>query len=162
MHEIFFEQLVNSMEKFKVETHAYCLMDNHYHLIVKTPNANLNKFMQHFGSCLSKKVNQEIGGDGALFRSRYRSIIIQSNTYFMQLTKYIHLNPVEANMVAYPSDYELSSYNTYCKKSVKKWLKTKALLSLFNDTNAFKAFHKTGISKDISNIFSKKQLPEKL
>ncbi len=161
-HDVFFSQLLRSKYMFNVEIHAFCLMSNHYHLLLRTPHANLDKFMQYFGAGLSRKINKLCGADGALFRSRYKSILIESHDYFIQLLKYIHLNPVEARICNHPEDYELSSYTTYVDNNKFSWLTTHFAHDFFNDTAAFKAFHEIGNSKTISKLFSKKQLPSSL
>jgi putative transposase len=161
-HDIFFSQLLAAKYKFNVEIHAFCLMSNHYHLLLRTPDANLDKFMQHFGSSLSRKINRLCGADGALFRSRYKSILVESHDYFIQLLKYIHLNPVDALLTQFAEDYELSSYSTYLCKTTISWLTKEFALGFFNDIHAFKAFHETGTTTEISKLLSKKQLPTTL
>jgi putative transposase len=158
--DLFLGQLKLSMAKAKVEIHAFCLMDNHYHFLVKTPHGNLDYFMQHFGSSLSRKINSLTGGDGALFRSRYQAIAIESDIYLIQLMKYIHRNPVEAKITETPEDYALSSYATYIKYTPKfKWVTTEFLSLMFISTHALKQFHDIPTSSKISKIYSKKQLP---
>lgn len=158
-HDIFFSQLITAKDLFNVEIHAFCLMSNHYHLLIRTPQANLDKFMQYFSSGLSRKINKLCGADGALFRSRYKSILIESHYYFIQLLKYIHLNPVEACICKKPEEYELSSYKNYISEKKSSWLTTNFAYEFFNDSSALKAFHDIGNSKTISKLFTKKQLP---
>ena len=71
-------------------------MNNHYHILIETPDANLNKAMQHFGGCLAKQINKTLNADGSLFRDRYKALLVDSDRYLMQVSRYIHLNPVEA------------------------------------------------------------------
>ena len=85
------------------------MMKNHYHLLVYTPKDNLSQGRWCFGRQFSLKVNREINGDGALFKDRFRSIMINEERYFLQLSRYIHLNSVEAGLVKQPELYTWSS-----------------------------------------------------
>jgi putative transposase len=159
--ELFFNQIALSLKKYSVEIHAYCLMTNHYHLLIKTPDANLDRFMQHFGSGLSRKINMILGGDGALFKSRYRSVRVDSEVYLLQLMKYIHLNPVEAGFVDKPEEYRLSSFPAYIDYDTpKKWLKTDFLCSLFNGIDSLHQFHEAASPREIKEFYSKVQIPD--
>jgi putative transposase len=93
--------------------------------------------MQYFGSGLTRKINKMLGSDGPLFRSRYRSILIASQDYLIQLLKYIHVNPVEAKIVDRPEDYLLSSYRDYIDNSPSDWVTTAFCFELFSNKTAF-------------------------
>ena len=159
----FFAQLCISVDKYKVQIHAYCLMENHYHFLINTPHANLDKFMQHFASGLSRKINRLLGGDGALFRSRYRSVYVESDHYILQLMKYIHRNPVEASIVDKPENYTLSSYKSYLGMvKSPKWLTQNFLKSLFNNTESIKQFHEVPVPEFVSKQYARVQIPDRL
>ena len=91
--------------------HAYCLMDNHYHLLIETRQPNLSKGMRQLGGIYTQKFNKEHGRAGHLFQGRYKAIIVERESYLLELCRYIVLNPVRAKMVEHPEEYQWSSYN---------------------------------------------------
>lgn len=130
---ISFLSLMNDIfEKYHVQTHAYCLMSNHYHLLLNTPLPNLNKAMRHLAGIYTQRFNRAHHRDGPLFRGRYKSKIVESEHYLTKLGRYIHLNPVAAKMVLLPEEYEWSSYQAYMRKTAQpKWLFCRETLSYF-------------------------------
>ena len=112
--------------------HAYCLMDNHYHLEVETPEANLSRGIQWLGQMYATYVNGRYNRVGHLFQGRFKSVVVERDAYLAALTRYIQLNPVRANLVSHPDDYAWSSYRAYMGKVSKPtWLDTKTTLSQF-------------------------------
>lgn len=101
-YQIFLETLRESCERFGVSLGAYCLMPNHYHLLVHTPNANLSRFMRHVNGVYTQRFNRKNSKDGPLFRGRYRALVVDADEYLLQLVRYIHLNPVKAKLVNSP------------------------------------------------------------
>ncbi len=120
---VFLSVLSEAVERFGIKLHAYCLMTNHYHLLISTPEGNLQRAMRHIGGVYTQRYNKLQLTDGSLFKGRYKSILIDSDEYLLHVSKYIHLNPSEARMVEKLSDYRWSSYPAFIKKSkVEKWL----------------------------------------
>lgn len=113
----FLRTLDEACQQFKIEIHAYCLMDNHYHLLIKTPEANLSRSMRHINGVYTQRYNKKNQTDGALFRGRYKAILVDSDAYLLHLSKYIHLNPLTANMVEQLENYPYSSYLAYIDKA---------------------------------------------
>lgn len=111
--EKFLEYLAVAKDKFKFYVHAYCLMTNHYHLFIETTQANLSRIMQYLNTAYTVYYNVKRKKSGHLFQGRYKSIIVEVDAYYNELSRYIHLNPVRAKMVRKPSDYRWSSYNAY-------------------------------------------------
>ncbi len=109
----FLDTLSEADERFGLQIHAYCLMSNHYHLLVKTPRGNLQRAMRHIGSIYTQRYNRKKKTDGQLFRGRYKAILVDCDAYLLQLSKYIHRNPVEAGIVDVLEDYIWSSYPAY-------------------------------------------------
>jgi putative transposase len=136
--KMFLHVLSEVSKKFKVEIHAYCLMDNHYHLMIKTPLANLDKAMRHLNSVYTIRYNKSIKSDGPIFRGRYKSILVEEERYLLELHRYIHRNPSNAKMVMDGLDkkYPWSSYQYYLMngKKVPKWLQTNHILGLFKNS----------------------------
>ena len=117
----FLSKLTESLQKYEVVLHAYVLMGNHYHLIVETPHGNLSAFMQAVNSSYTTYFNLKRGRTGHLFQGRYKAIVIDADSYLLELSRYTHLNPVRAGMVSRPEEYQYSSYRAYttaCKESL--------------------------------------------
>lgn len=111
--EIFIELLEDCHTMYHINIHAYCLMDNHYHLLVSTPDANLSRAIRHLNSVYTQRFNRLTKSDGSLFKGRYKAKIIEEDSYLLIVSRYIHLNPVEANIVSQPEYYKWSSYRAY-------------------------------------------------
>jgi putative transposase len=90
--------------------HTYCLMDNHYHLLLEVPLGNLPLGMRHLNGVYAQRFNRRYERSGHLFQARYRSILVEKNTYLLSVCRYIDLNPVRAGIVQKPEDYQWSSY----------------------------------------------------
>lgn len=112
--------------------HAYCLMDNHYHLLIETPDSNLSRGMRQLNGVYTQMTNRHHGKVGHVFQGRYKAILVQKETYLLELARYIVLNPVRARMVRAAKDWRWSSYRQTAglTKSVS-WLSTEWLLSSF-------------------------------
>ena len=81
---------------FDLRVAAFCLMLNHYHLLVQTPAANLSRAMRHINGVYTQRYNRRQKKDGQLFRGRYKSVLVQENSHLLELLRYIHRNPVRA------------------------------------------------------------------
>ena len=125
-----FEQLLaEGSQRLGVEVHAYCLMPNHFHLLVHCPNEGLSSFMQRVGAAYSRRINDRSGGDGSLFKSRFHSRLIDSPTYLAQAGRYIHRNPLELSPSIDPATYRWSSLRCYAGVDVAPlWLHIDTLL----------------------------------
>jgi len=91
---IFLEKLQTSLGIYSVKLHCYVLMDNHFHLIVETPKANLSEFMRHFNICYTVFYNRRHRRVGHLFQGRFKAILVEADRYLLELSRYVHLNPV--------------------------------------------------------------------
>ncbi len=100
------------VRKYRWICHGYCLMDNHYHLLVETPESNLCRGMRQINGLYTQGFNRRHGRVGHLFQGRYKSILVEKDSYLLQLSRYIVLNPVKAGMVKAPEDWEWSSYQS--------------------------------------------------
>lgn len=109
----FRQYLLNAQEKFGYLLHCYVLMTNHYHLLIETPQANLNRVMHYINSSYTAYFNAKRKRSGHLFQGRYKAIVIDQDSYLLELSRYMHLNPVRAKMVEKPEDYPHSSYTGY-------------------------------------------------
>lgn len=130
----FLEILEEMAERFNLKIYAFVLMSNHYHILLKTLEANLSKSMQWLGTTYTRRFNNRHHISGHLFQGRYKSINVQNDAYLLQLSFYIHFNPLRAKMVERLSDYEWSSYRYYAyKRKSPKWLTTSSLLNQFKN-----------------------------
>jgi REP element-mobilizing transposase RayT len=97
-------------KRFDWICHAYCLMGNHYHLLVETPQANLSKGMRQLNGVYTQQINRRHGRVGHLFQGRFQGILVDKDSYLLELARYIVLNPVRAGMVDRAEDWVWSSY----------------------------------------------------
>ena len=130
--EKFLEYLESSTERYGAVVHAYCLMSNHYHLLLETPAGNLSQIMRHINGAYTTYFNIKRKRSGHLFQGRYKAILVEFDEYAIELSRYIHLNPVRAGMVARPEEYRWSSFNNYIGRgSAPKWLTMETTLDYF-------------------------------
>ena len=108
--EYFLDLLGFVINRFHWLCHAYCLMDNHYHLIIETPEGNLSKGMRQLNGIYTQKYNWKYKKTGHVFQGRYKAIIVDKDSYLLELCRYVVLNPVRANIVNQPQDWKWSSY----------------------------------------------------
>jgi REP element-mobilizing transposase RayT len=128
----FLEILSHAVETFNWLVHAYCLMDNHYHLLVETPDGNLSQGMRQLNGVYTQTHNRNNHRVGHVFQGRYRAILVQKESYLLELARYIVLNPVRARMVRTAKDWPWSSYlETAGEREPLGWLHTDWLLAAF-------------------------------
>jgi putative transposase len=108
--EYFLDLLALIVKRFHWLCHAYCLMDTHYHLIVETPEGNLSRGMRQLNGIYTQKYNWKYKKTGHVFQGRYKAIIVDKDSYLLELTRYVVLNPVRAKIVKQPEDWKWSSY----------------------------------------------------
>lgn len=130
----FLEILTEARERWGLRTHAACLMDNHFHLLVEDSAGQLGRAMRHIGGVYTQRFNRAHGRDGPLFRGRYRSRLVQQERYLAELVRYIHMNPVHAGLVARAGDYQWSSHGHYLRGSTPDWLVTTEVMRRFGDS----------------------------
>ncbi len=132
--EVFLSILCDVYNKFNWQFHAYCLMSNHYHLLVETPRANLSKGMQYLNGVYTQRFNRKHNRVGHVFQGRFKSILVEKENYLLELSRYIVLNPVRAHMVLSVSDWPWSSYlATTGQILAPTWLNIDWILSVFSD-----------------------------
>ncbi|MHA1629742.1 MAG: REP-associated tyrosine transposase [Candidatus Heimdallarchaeota archaeon] len=140
-YEIFLDVLEEMSDRFEVDIFAYVLMSNHYHLLIRTNQKNLSKSMQWVGTTYTRRFNLKHSRSGHLFQGRFKSILVQNDAYLMQLSCYIHRNPLRAGLVNRLADYRWSSYRSYAyKASPVGWLNTDLILSQFKGKDSYKAY----------------------
>ena len=100
-------------KKYDCQIYAYCLMDNHVHLLIHSSPDRLASLFQSLGTRFVRWYNNKYSRSGHLFQDRFYSVAIENNRAFLTVLLYIHNNPVKANICHYPSEYRWSSYNAY-------------------------------------------------
>jgi len=131
--EKFLEYLESATLRYDARIHAYCLMDNHYHLLMETPSGNLSQIMRHINAAYTTYYNVKHDRAGHLFQGRYKAILVEIDAYAKELSRYIHLNPVRANMVEKPEEIGLqfgigeSGVSQSCRRVAQKTEKDKKL-----------------------------------
>lgn len=128
--EKFKEYIAGAQKKFGFLLHSYVLMDNHYHLMVETPEKNLSRIMHHINGSYTTYINIKRKRSGHLFQGRYKAIVVDKDSYLLELSRYIHLNPVRANLVRKPGEYPYSSYRFFISGEEEGMLTQKEVLGM--------------------------------
>jgi REP element-mobilizing transposase RayT len=143
----FLSYLESSVVRYGAIIHVWCLMSNHYHLLMETPAGNLSQIMRHINGAYTTYFNVKRKRAGHLFQGRYKAILIDADSYATELSRYIHLNPVRAGMVERPEEYPWSSYRSYIGKNrVPEWQKTEFILGYFSSGPSFSSGSSFGLN----------------
>lgn len=142
------------VERFHWHCYAYCLMGNHYHLVIETLEGNLSKGMRQLNGVYTQVSNRRHRRVGHLFQGRYKAILVDKDAYWLEVSRYVVLNPVRAGVVKQPGAWRWSSYNaTVGAQSPPTWLKAEAVLAQFGKTRdiarqRYKRFIGDGIGRE--------------
>ena len=128
----FYLFMQEGIERFGHRVLAFCLMTNHIHLAVQVGEVSLSRIMQNLAFRYTRWVNWRLKRSGHLFQGRYKSVLVDGDSYLLELGAYIHLNPVRASMVATPEAYPWSSHRAYLGNELIPWLNTEYILSQFS------------------------------
>ena len=167
-YKMFVALLQETAEAWNIRIAAYCLMPNHYHLLVNTPEANISRAMRHLNGVYTQRFNSRYHLDGQLFRGRYKSILVGGDSYLLQLVRYIHRNPLEAGIVEDMKAYPWSSHKAYLSVAKRwDWLHKKFILSLLTDDKKsqirlYRRFVSVDDDKKIEEIMARKKWPSLL
>ena len=141
--EIFFDDkdrhlfealLADLVRRYNCRVHAYVFMNNHIHLAIQIATVSLSVIMQSLSLRYTRWINKRYLRVGHVFQGRYRAILVDADSYLLELTRYIHLNPIRANMIEELENYRWSSYRVYVAKVNVEWVTTKPVLSLFSQS----------------------------
>ncbi len=148
--------LSSSIEQFVVRLHAYVLMDNHYHLLVETPLGDLSRAIRYLNGVYTQYINRRYRRVGHLFQGRYKAILIDKDSYLIELSRYIHLNPWRVRGGGRdPLRYRWSSLRAYIgREKAPEWLETVEILGLFGQKRgkaqrAYGEFVREGMERGI-------------
>jgi putative transposase len=157
------DYLKEAQDKYGYFLHSYILMTNHYHLIVETPYSNLHEIMHYINSSYTTYINRKRGRAGHLFQGRYKAILVDKDTYLLELSRYLHLNPVRAGIVAKPEEYPHSSYRSYIRKEKEDLVHRKLILEMISQRRkeghkAYKKYVERGIGEEdaspLKNVYA--------
>jgi putative transposase len=151
----FLECAARSLDIYQVQLLCFVLMNNHFHLIVKTPKANLQEFMRHFNISYTAFFNTRHGRSGHLYQGRYKAFLIDADSYLLQVSRYLHLNPIHTKEMESPDDetkreylrnYRWSSYPDYVSSSRYPFLSPTDILDQFQSKAAYRVFVEEGLN----------------
>jgi REP element-mobilizing transposase RayT len=121
-----------AVRRFGWELHAYCLMGNHYHLLVQTPEPNLSRGMKQVNGVYTQRFNRRHQRVGHLFQGRFGAILVEREVYLLELVRYVALNPVRAGMVTAPEQWRWSSHRAHAAlAAAPEWLQIEPILERF-------------------------------
>jgi putative transposase len=152
--ETFLRILTHVNKRYHWLCHAYCLMDNHYHLLVETPDGNLSLGMRQLNGVYTQAFNKRRNRSGHLFQGRYKAILIQKDSHLLEACRYVVLNPIRARVIERPEDWKWSSYRaTAGMEQPHPCLTREWVLGQFSRTRAkaekeYRQFVKWGIGKE--------------
>jgi len=160
-YQLFLDTIAEAHVRFSCLIHAYCLMGNHYHLLIETPRANLGRVMRHINGVYTQRYNRLKKTDGPLFRGRYKAILVDRDAYLLQLSRYIHRNPIDCRqpLCADLLDYPWSSFPCYTNKvPAPDWLyreKTYLMLGHKQRYKVYRAYVDEGTDVEILGFYGK-------
>jgi len=163
-YSLFINTLLEARVLWNINVAAYCLLPNHYHLLIQTPEANLSRCMRHLNGVYTQRFNKIHGQDGPLFRGRYKAMLVDADSYLLELVRYIHRNPIRAGLTTALDDYAWSSHRGYLSDSSKwDWLHKDFVLTLFSvkkgeRKRAYRKFVTRGDQEKLSGIFARKKI----
>jgi putative transposase len=161
----FIDLLQEAGAMWNIRIAAYCLMTNHYHILLQTPQANLDRCMRHINGIYTQRFNRKHHADGQIFRGRYKALLIDADNYLLEVVRYIHRNPVRAGMVNQPREYRWSSHRGYLSESSNwQWLSRNFVLEMLDNNKstqmkAYNDFMNQMESDGIQDFYEKKNLP---
>ena len=114
---LWLEVLADAMGRFHATTYAYCLMGNHYHVVMQTHRANLSRLMRHLNGVYTQRYNHRHQKVGHLFQGRFKAVLVDDDSYFLEVCRYVELNPVRAGIIKRPVDWTWSSYRAHTRRA---------------------------------------------
>ena len=130
----FLDVLAATVEKYNWLCHAFCLLDNHSHLIIETLDPNLSLGMRQLNGVYTQAFNRDHQRVGHVFQGRYKAIIVEKDSHLLELCRYVVLNPVRADMVSKPGEWKWSSYkSTAYAGKIPDYLTTDWVLGQFSE-----------------------------
>lgn len=135
--KVFLVLMQDAKTKYGFKLHAYCLMTNHYHLLLETEQTEIWKIMKRINQIYAAYYNEKYRLTGHLFQGRYKSCLVENDSYFLQTSRYIHLNPVKAKMVPRAEAYPWSIYSTLIGMKQEMIVEVKRTYAYFKEPQNF-------------------------
>jgi len=133
----FLDTLAVAVTRYDLHLFAFCLMDNHYHLFLRTPKANLSQAMHWLNATYTVRFLRRHHRGGHLLQGRYKAVLVADEGHWLHLSMYLHLNPVRAGMVEDPADYEWSSFREWTRlRSRWGWVRPEEILCEYGQSEA--------------------------
>ncbi len=151
--EILLDALATVVERFHWRVHAYCLMGNHYHLLVETPQPNLSRGMRWLNGVYTQRFNRRHERVGHVLQGRFKAILVERDSYLLEVARYTVLNPVRGGLVAGPGAWRWSSYRaTAGERPAPPWLSVETILGMFGKgaapaTERYRRFVAAGLNR---------------
>jgi len=123
--------IADAVRRYEHRIHAYCWMTNHTHMAIQSGPEPLAQFITYIAGNYARRMNIRMQRSGHLFERRYRALLVQEDTYLLELVRYIHMNPVRAGLVDCCGDYEWSSHSAYLDSGKPEWLTVDYVLRMF-------------------------------
>jgi len=167
-YENFIKILQETSESWNIKISAYCLMPNHYHLLVNTPEGNISRCMRHINGVYTQRFNRQRKTDGQLFRGRYKAVLVEADSHLLEVLRYIHRNPLRAGLAKKFDEFAWSSHRGYLSAAKRwEWLHKDFLLTMLCEKKsgrkaAYGDFVSKGDPEEIERFYSLKNLPSVL
>lgn len=158
--DAFLEGLEETCSRLNVEVHAFCLLRDQYHLVIKTPEGNLSRFMRQVDGLYTQNYQRLKGSDGSLFRGRYKAVLVQAENYLLPLSRYLHckVKPADRN------SYKYSSFGLFTQKAKPpQWFNRDETLKQLHVAAAkrpvaYKKYVAEGVDEEMAHFYGKKNL----
>lgn len=153
-YQFFLKKLQDLKKKYDHSIYAFCLMPNHFHLSIQTRKDSVSKIMSSLSTSYSMYFNRVYNHFGPVFQNRFKSILVENDSYFLELSRYIYLNPIKDGLVKNPIEYEYSSLKEALGKKPLYFL-DHDIIRLVGESENRKEYEKfifDGLSEDLSNI----------
>jgi len=153
-----FSLLKEAKSKFCFRLHAYTLMQNHFHFVIETSEkGTISEIMHHINGKYTKHFNSMHKRSGHLFQGRFHGVLIDKDNYLLEVTRYVHLNPVRAGLVEYPEEYKWSSYRHYIGLARNDFVDKELILDMIspdrsNQVTMYLNFTKEGLKLDFKKF----------
>ena len=144
-YQAYLERLGRYRRQLGVTVYAYCLMPNHVHLLVESGSQPLSRFMQGLQQSYTQYFNRKHRKVGHLFQGRYKAIVCDKDQYLVSLVRYIHLNPIRANMVQNLDEYPYSGHRSYAEGRVSEVLEPRRVLDMLGGRAGYRRFVQEGL-----------------
>lgn len=156
---VFLDLLALYTHKTSVEVHAYCLMGNHFHLLVRSPEGNMSEMMRLLSGCYARYFNDRYGKDGGLCRGRYKSVLVDSDSYLLSVSRYIHRNPL-AFWKRPLRSYAWSSYPMYLgHRRPADWVHLDETLAMVGGRARYEGMVESPLASEVDELYDRTNLP---